>query len=68
MCLYVPKKKPNGKFSAIFYKSLILCSTDQLTVDVIRNCDMPFTWKNDNYKNCTLIYYEIRTRWTLFAF
>ena len=33
-------------FLAIFYKSLNLCSTDQLTVEVIRNCNMPLFAEN----------------------
>ena len=63
------KYNPNGEFLAIFYKSLTLCSTDHLTVDVMRNYDMPFFLRKiDIYKNCVLIYYEIRTHWTLFEF
>ena len=35
-----------ANFWAIFYKSLNLCSTDQLTVEVIRNCNMPLFAEN----------------------
>ena len=38
MCLYVPEKQPEN--------SLHLCSTDQLTVKVIQNCDMSFFAEN----------------------
>ena len=68
MYMYTGKTTLTANFLAIFYKSLNLCSTNQLTVEVIRNCNMPFSRKIDIYKNCILIYYEIRTRWTLFAF
>ena len=36
------KTTPTANFLAIFHKSLILCSTDQLTVEIILNYDMPF--------------------------
>ena len=62
------KNNSNGNFLVMFYKSLNLCSTDQLTLEVIHNCDIPFLRKSDFYKNCILIYYEIRTRWMLFEF
>ena len=43
-----------ANFCAILYKSLSLCSTDQLTVDIIRN-----SRKIDIYKNCMLICYDV---------
>ena len=33
-------------FLDLFYKALNLCSTDQLTVEVIRNCNMSFFAEN----------------------
>ena len=42
MCLYVPENIPKSEFLSHFYKSMILCFADQLTVELIRNCDMPF--------------------------
>ena len=44
-CVY-RKNKSNDEFLSHFYKSLILCSTDQLTVEVLGNCDMPFFAEN----------------------
>ena len=45
VCMY-RKNNPNGEFLSHFLQSLILCSPDQLTVEVIRNCDMPFIVEN----------------------
>ena len=45
VCMY-RKTTLTAIFLAIFYKSLNLCSTDQLTVDIIRNCNMPFFAEN----------------------
>ena len=45
VCIY-RKNNPNGEFWAIFYKSLNLCSTDQLTVEIIRNCNTPLFAEN----------------------
>ena len=46
VCIY-RKNNTNDEFlSHFFYKSLNLCSTDQLKVEVIRNCDMPFFAEN----------------------
>ena len=56
VCMY-RKNSPNGEFLSHFYKSLNLRSTDQLTVEVIRNCDVPFLRKIDIYKNCILTYF-----------
>ena len=57
-------------FGAIFYKSLILCSTDQLTVEVTRNCDMTFFSGKLIYlqEMPFFMYYEICTRLALFEF
>ena len=50
-------------FGAIFYKSLILCSTDQLTEEVIRNCDMTFfSRKIDIHKKC--LFYVLRNTYS----
>ena len=47
VCMYL-KNNHNGEFFTLFYKFLILCSTDQLTVDVIQNWDI--------YNNCFLMF------------
>ena len=46
-CVMYRKNNPNGEFlSDYFCKSLNLCSTDQLMVEVVRNCDVPFFAEN----------------------
>ena len=45
VCIY-QENTLTANFLAIFYKSLNLCSTDQLTVEVIRNCHMPLFAEN----------------------
>ena len=45
VCIY-RENNPNGEFLSNFYKSLNLYSTDQLTVEVIRNCHMPLFAEN----------------------
>ena len=45
VCMY-RENNPNGEFLSNFLQVLNLCSTDQLTVEVIRNCNMPFFAEN----------------------
>ena len=46
ICLYVPEKQAKQRIFSHYLQSSVLCSTDQLTVEVIRNCDMPFFAEN----------------------
>ena len=45
VCMY-RRNDPNGEFLSHFLQVSNSCSTDQLTVEVIRNCNMPFFAEN----------------------